>query len=67
MCITVSFFSRSVLANKFKNAKDSYQKQKNKISDSMKSGAGAGEVIKITWPHYVQTMEIMEPVSPAPR
>ncbi|KAM7300340.1 uncharacterized protein ISCGN_020904 [Ixodes scapularis] len=56
----------SVLANKFKNAKDSYQKQKNKISDSMKSGAGAGEVIKITWPHYIQMMEIMEPVSPTP-
>ncbi|CAN7940044.1 unnamed protein product, partial [Ixodes pacificus] len=32
----------------------------------MKSGAGAGEVIKITWPHYVQMMEIMEPVSPTP-
>ncbi|XP_040074836.1 uncharacterized protein LOC115326583 [Ixodes scapularis] len=56
----------SVLANKFKNAKDSYQKQKNKISDSMKSGAGAGEVIKITWPHYVHMMEIMEPASPTP-
>ncbi|CAN8017998.1 unnamed protein product, partial [Ixodes persulcatus] len=32
----------------------------------MKSGAGAGEVIKITWPHYVQMMEIMEPVLPTP-
>lgn len=61
------FISAGVdLVNKFKNAKDTYQKHKNKITCSMKSGAGAAQVGKITWPHFMQMMEIMEPVSPNP-
>ncbi|XP_040074264.1 uncharacterized protein LOC120846533 [Ixodes scapularis] len=54
------------LVNKFKNAKDTYQKHNNKIICSMKSRAGAAQVGKITWPHFMQMMEIMEPVSPNP-
>ncbi|KAM7298891.1 uncharacterized protein ISCGN_019458 [Ixodes scapularis] len=54
------------LVNKFKNAKDTYQKHKNKVTCSMKSGAGAAQVGKITWPHFMEMMEIVEPVSPNP-
>ncbi|XP_075530139.1 uncharacterized protein LOC142563470 [Dermacentor variabilis] len=48
LCMHVSIkneiFAGMAAQNKFKNLKDTFQKHRNKIKDSMRSGAGAADV-----------------------
>ncbi|XP_037579829.1 uncharacterized protein LOC119462562 [Dermacentor silvarum] len=52
--------------NKFKNLKDTFNKQRNKIKDSMRSGAGAADVPTVKWAHFESMMSLMGPVLKEP-
>ncbi|CAN7938436.1 unnamed protein product [Ixodes hexagonus] len=51
---------------KFKNLKDTYNKIRNQVKKSMKSGAGTADIPTVKWKHFKAMMEIMEPVYEEP-
>ncbi|XP_064469037.1 uncharacterized protein LOC135383553 [Ornithodoros turicata] len=48
-------------ASKFKNAKDKYKKTLQALHERSRSGAGAKEVKKVTWPHFNLMHSVLGP------
>ncbi|XP_049515872.1 uncharacterized protein LOC125942014 [Dermacentor silvarum] len=59
-------FAGIAAQNKFKNLKETFNKHRNKIRDSMRSGAGAADVPTVKWAHFESMMSLMGPVLKEP-